>query len=201
MFSAKHSFAEIKECNLKKQKCTTNWGCLPTCTKVFFWFVFCYLVCIFLFVFFVRKNAPQRLFSAVLAFLFSILFPPKACLQYPSFLPIQFFSLFSFCLPFGNSIIFLCFCSATPFWKRSFLGLLLSFIFVAFCFVNVCLFLQKSFPNIPFLKPCSFFSLLLFLFLFSWCMFLPFCFYVGFVFGMFSFVIVLFCFLFCFQTM
>ena len=51
-------------------------------------------------------------------------------------------------------------------------------------------FFETNFSNIPFLNPGCFhfwlvIFLLLFLFLFSWCMFLPFCFYVGFVFGNF----------------
>ena len=62
-----------------------------------------------------------------------------------------------------------------------------------------CLF-ETNFPNIPFFKPkllsllAVYYFLLLFLFLFSWCMFQPFCFYVGFVFGILLFSICVFAF-------
>ena len=104
-----------------------------------------------------------------------------------------------FCLPFQKSMFFFAFCPATPFYKRLFVG----FRFLLFClpfpFLRfVCLF-DTNFPNILFLKPnlLSFlavsFFLLLFLFLFSLCMFQPFCFYVGFVWG----VVFVLCFCFC----
>ena len=52
MFLAKHSFAEIKECKLKQSRnLSKNWGCLPTCKKIFclFWcFGFSSLFCSFL---------------------------------------------------------------------------------------------------------------------------------------------------------
>ena len=78
VFSAKHSFAEIKECNLKKQKFTKNRGCLPTCKKVFFLFVFCCLVVLFfLCAFCLDKKKQKGSFPAILEF---FLFPQKACL-------------------------------------------------------------------------------------------------------------------------
>ena len=64
-------------------------------------------------------------------------------------------------------------------------------------------FFQTNFPNIPFLKPKLLSLLVVYLFLqlflFSCFMFLPFCFDVGFVFGMFYLFLscFLFCFLFC----
>ena len=39
VFSAKHSFAKMKECELKKTEIYKIGGCLPACKKVFF-FVF-----------------------------------------------------------------------------------------------------------------------------------------------------------------
>ena len=76
---------------------------------------------------------------------------------------------------------------------------------MSFSLLTYACFFETNFPNIPFLKPIfgSFFDLLLFLFLCF--MFLPFCFYVGFVFGMFLVcfccVFVVFLVVLSFQTM
>ena len=40
VFSAKHSFVDMKECNLRKTEFTKNRGCLPNCKKFFFGYVF-----------------------------------------------------------------------------------------------------------------------------------------------------------------
>ena len=62
-------------------------------------------------------------------------------------------------------------------------------------------FFETNFPNILFLKPkllsflAASFSYVV-LFLFSWCMFLPFCFNVGFVFG--KYLVLIFCLVSCF---
>ena len=58
------------------------------------------------------------------------------------------------------------------------------FLFLPFPFLMFACLFETNFPNIPFLKPI--FGRLFFFCCFcfvSWCMFLPFCFYVGFVFG------------------
>ena len=104
--------------------------------------------------------------------------------------------LFSFCLLFKIPFVSLLFVHQPLFGRDSLWGVLLSFLFV-FSFLNVFFFLWNKLPSIPFLKPKLLlpfaFFLLLFWFLFSWCMFLPFCFDVGFV-----FVMCLFCFEFVF---
>ena len=209
VFSAKHSFAEIKECNLKKK---TNLpkigGCLPTCKKVFFCLCFCCLVVLFFFaciIFFdLEKKKPNVLFL-----FFSFFVPKRLVFKILLFFLFYFLFWFSFCHPFQNSIFFFDICPSTPFWKT-----------LIFCFFNLsfaCLFpflmfacfFQTNFPHIPFLKPkllsflVVYLFLQLFLFLFSCFMFLPFCFDVGFVFGMSYFVLILFlfCFLFCFHIL
>ena len=103
-------------------------------------------------------------------------------------------------LPFKNQE-FLCFLSINPFLEKTLVGFLLFFFCLPFPFLTFACLFETIFPNIPFLKPKFLsllaFFLLLFLFLFSWCMFQPFCFYVGFV-----LVFVLFCafvFFFCFS--
>ena len=71
VFSAKHSFAEIKECKLKnKHKFTKNWGLFANMQKG-----------VFLFVLFVLGFSPLCFCSVLLFQRFcSILFPQKACL-------------------------------------------------------------------------------------------------------------------------
>ena len=158
-------------------------------------FVLFFCVFVLLFV-----KGPKRLFSCNFRCSFSILFPQKACLWNPSFFLFCFIFI-SFCLAFQIPF-FLTFCPSTLFWK-TLPPLPFVFLFLPFSFHNVCLFLLKqTFLTSPFWNPsCFHFWLLiflLFLFLFSWCTFLPFCFYVGFVLGMFLFSFVFF--LFCFQS-
>ena len=79
------------------------------------------------------------------------------------------------------------------------MGFLLFFFCLPFPFLMFACLFETNFPNIPFLNPScfhywQFIFLLLFLFLFSWCMFQPFCFYVGFVFGILLFFICVFAF-------
>ena len=155
---SKHSFAEIKECKLKCRHLPKIGGLLPTCGGGCIFCCFFLCVCFFLFVFFYFgwKIPPKGYFSAVLLF-FSLLLPQKVCLSNPSLLPIVLFSLFSFCVPFQNSILFLCFLAIKPFLDNIFFfcgggGVLLSFFLFAFSFVNVCLFLRNKLPNTPFFK-------------------------------------------------
>ena len=120
------------------------------------------------------------------------------------FLPILFFLLLS---SLQKSIVLFAFCPSTPFYKRLFVGFLFFFFCLPFPFLRFACLFDTNLPNIPFLKPNSFSFLavsffLLLLFLFSLCMFQPFCFYVGFVYFFVLFcVLLLSSFLFCFQSM
>ena len=174
--------------------------------SVFFFGWFCFfLLPVFLCFCFVKR--PKRLFSCNFRGFLSILFPQKACFKMFIFFLFCFLSLFSFCLPFQNSIFSLLFVHQPLFGKDSLWGFLLSFFFV-FSFLNVCFFLWNKLPSIPFLKPklllfLACFSSVVFVFVFMvyvsaflfWC-WLCFC-YVLFC----IFILFLFCFLFCFQTM
>ena len=64
VFSAKHSFAEMKECNLKRANIPTIGGCLPTCKKVFFLlFFFVWWFCFFfVFLLFGLQNIKKAMF-------------------------------------------------------------------------------------------------------------------------------------------
>ena len=102
------------------------------------------------------------------------------------------FFFFPFVFPFKIPSCFFGFYPWAPFWKT------LSFLFFCVCFLpflTSCLVvsLKQTFLTSPFSKPTCFNfwqSLLCF-------MFLPFCFYVGFVLACFDFVVVLFCFVSC----
>ena len=117
---------------------------------------------------------------------------------FPAFLEFIFFlfCFFCFCLPFQKSIFFFAFLSINPFLEKTLSVVSFVFLLLAF-FLLVCL--KQTFLTSPF-KPKLFsllavyFFLLSFLFLFSWCMFQPFCFYVGFVFGILLFFICVFAF-------
>ena len=82
VFSAKHSFAELKECNLKKQKFTKKKGLFAEMQKgvflVCFFLVVLFFSSVFLCLCFVKK-AQKGYFPAFLE-VFKILFPRKACL-------------------------------------------------------------------------------------------------------------------------
>ena len=77
VFSAKHSFADIKECNLKNKNLSKIGGCLPTCRKVFICLFVCCLVVLFFFVCFIfclENKTPKGYFPAILEY-FSYLCP------------------------------------------------------------------------------------------------------------------------------
>ena len=202
MFSAKHSFAEIKGCKSKK-----NWnlpkigGCLPTCKKVsLFSFVsggFVFSLC------FVRfcKSPPKKAISCNLKVF--PLFTPKG-LSLKSFSSsYSVFALFAFCLPFQNSIFFFGFCPSTHFLKTFFLGgggfFRLSFFCLFLC-ECVLVSLIQTFLTSPFSNPtcfnvwfffsvvCAFFHVLCFCFsVLCWLCF------------RYVLILFLFCFLFCFR--
>ena len=109
MFSAKHSLAEIKECNLK-QKFTKTWGVFAYMQKGV---LFCFL----LFGGFIKnvclEKAPERLFSCNFRVFFLFVSPKGLSLK--SFFSSYsvFFSGFPFVFPF-KSPFFLCFLSISP---------------------------------------------------------------------------------------
>ena len=126
-----------------------------------------------------KLQKPQKVISCNFRFF---------CSPQTSVFKIHFSSYFVFFLVFLLSSLSkfpFCFLSINPFSKT--LLCLVSFIISCLFLMIACLF-ATNFPNIPFLNPnCFHFWLFFFFccfrFLFSWCMFLPFCFYVGFVFG------------------
>ena len=173
---------------------------LVICLVLVVWFFFSLCFCAFV-LYKIAQNGYFHAFLEVFCLLCSHKRPVFNCF----FLPILFFC---FCLPFQKSI-FLCFVHEPLFRKDSLWGFFWFFFCLPFPFLMFACLFETNFPNIPFLKrkllsflAVSFF-LLLFLFLFSRCMFQPFCFYVGFVFVvLFCFVFLfLSCFLFCFQSM
>ena len=131
-------------------------------------------------------NSPKWLYSCIFRGFLFILFPQKACLKL--FLFFLFFFL-CFCLPFQKSIFSVLFVHQ-PLFRKDSLWVFICFSFPVLMFA--CLF-ETNFPDILFKNPsCSqywqfIFSSVVLVFLFSWCMFEPFCFYVGFVVGIFCF--------------
>ena len=137
MFSAKHSFADMRECNLIKNKNLTKiGGGLPECKKVFFFVTFLVLVALFLLFsvflcFCFVQNSPKWLFSCIFRGFLSTLFPQKACLKVFLFFLFCFFLLLSSL----SKIHFLfAFYPSTPFTEDSLWGF--------FSFSFACLFLS-----------------------------------------------------------
>ena len=134
VFSGKHSFADVRECNLTK-KINKNRGCLPECKKVFFVIFLVLVVLFFCFSMFLCfcfvHNSPKWLFSCIFRGFLSILFPQKACLKLFPFFLFYFAFVFSFKIHF-----FFAFCPSTnPFLENiSLWGF--------FCFSFACLFLS-----------------------------------------------------------
>ena len=161
------------------------------CFLVVLFFVACVLVLVFC------KKAQKGYFPAILEVFCLFCSPKRPVFKILFFFLFCFLFWFSFCIPFQNSILSLCFLAISPFLENiNIFGFFICFLF--FPFLMFACFIQTNFPNIPFLKPklLSFWLFIYFFccfcFLFSYFMFLPFCFDVGFVFGMFYFVIVLF---------
>ena len=148
VLSAKHSFADMKECNLKKkQNFAKNRGLFAKMQKgVYLVCFFGFLVVLFLFlrvfVFLFCKRGPKRLFSCNLDFVLSCS-PKRPIFKILLFFLFCFIFLFSLCLPFQNSS-FLWFCPSTPFWKTLLFLASLVFHFLASSFPSVCLFLWNK---------------------------------------------------------
>ena len=160
-----------------------------------FLFVSFWALWFFLFVFlFCLEKAPQK--AIFLQFIF---FPKRPVFKIIIFF--LFFPCFPFVFLFQNSIIFLCFLSINPFLEKIFVWFLLSLFLLPFPFLMFASFFETNFSNIPFLKPTllSFWALYFFFCCFYFCFHgvcVPFCFYVGFVFGMFFFFWFVSCFAF-----
>ena len=177
-------------------------GAFLVCIFVFWWFCF-----FFVFLFFAWKK-PKRLFSCNFRVFILFCVPKRPVFKILLFFLFCFLFWFSFCLPFQNSI-FLCFLSINPFLENINIVGFLIFLFLAFSFLNVCLLISNKRSQRPIFETqvalflVVYLLFVLFLFLFSCFMFLPCCFDVGFVFGMFYFVLglFLFCFLSCFHRL
>ena len=93
---------------------------------------------------------------------------PSANLRLKSSL-LEFFSCFSFCLPFKILFFFFVFCPSAPFWNTFiFEGVLLSFFLLPFSLLMFPCFFATNFPNIPFFKTICF-NHWLFLFFYWYC--------------------------------
>ena len=130
----------------QKQKFTKNRGCLPKCKKVFFgmfffafWW-FCFLLPVFWFLCFVKK-AQKGYFPAILEVFCLFCSHKRPVLR--CFFSSNFF-FFCFCLPFQNSILSLCFLAISPFLENINIFGFFLFLFLAFSFLNVCLFLSNK---------------------------------------------------------
>ena len=187
----------IKECKLKNQKLTKNWGLFASMQQGGFLLSFCFWWFCFFFVFaFVMFLENERLCPALWEFFFSFVPPKSPLFRSSSF---SYSVLFLVCRLSSLSkfqLFFVCLIdSINPFLENFIFG-----VSYVFCLVLCwCLLLSSK---QTFLTSPSSNQLALFLF-FSWfCIFMfcvsSFVFYVGFVFGMFSFVIVCFCFVSCF---
>ena len=142
MFSAKHSFADMRECNLKQTKNLTKiGGGFPECEKVFFgsffgfwWFCFVVSLCFCAFAFYtIAQNGCFPAFAEVFCPFCSHKRPVFDCL---------FSSYFVFCFvfPFKNPF-FLWFLSINPFLEKILCGVSFVFLLLAFSFPNVCMFI------------------------------------------------------------
>ena len=149
MFSAKHSFADMRERKKKKTKigvvCQNGKRCFFGPFWGFGGFVFLVSLCFCASVLYtIARNGYFLAFLEVFCLFCSHKRPVLNCLFSSYF-------VFCFCLPFQKSIFFFAFCPSTPFRKDSLWGF--------FCFSFACLFLmfaclfETNFPNIPFFKP------------------------------------------------
>ena len=142
---AKHSFADMKECNLKKTTIYQKWGVVcQNAKRCFIWPVFLFFffyLCVFVLLF--CTKGLKGYFLAILDLFFFLFCSPKM----PVFKILLFFlfsfSFFPFCFPFQNSIFALLFVHQ-PLLETLLILLSLVFICLAFSFPNVCLFLWNK---------------------------------------------------------
>ena len=134
----------MKECNLKKTKIYQKISCcLPKCKKVFFGLFFLFFggfvffLCVFVLVF--CTKAQKGYFPVILEF--KIFVPPKGFFKILCFFPFSFPFGFPFCLPFQNSIFSLFFVHQPLFENINIFLVSFIFLFLAFSFPNVCMFL------------------------------------------------------------
>ena len=132
----------------QKQKFTKNRGCLPKCKKVFFWYVFfffafwwfCFLLLVFWFLCFVKK-AHKGYFPAILdvfCLFCSHKRPVLRCLFS------SYFVSFAFVFPFKTPFYPFAFWPSAPFLENINIFGFFLFLFLAFSFLNVCLFLSNK---------------------------------------------------------
>ena len=204
MLSAKHSFVDMKECNLNKNKnlpkievvrqnAKRSFSVCFFCFLVVLFFVACLLVLVFV------KKAQKGYVPAILE-VFCLFCSHKRPVLRCFFS--SYFVCFAFVFPFKTPFYPFAFWPSAPFWKTLIFLVSLFFFFLLFPFLMFACFFQTNFPNIPFLKSnllsflaVSFFSVVLvFVLVVYVSTFLFFCCYAGFVFGVFFW----FCFVFCF---
>ena len=146
MFSAKHSFVDLKECTLIKNKNFTKiGGGLPECKRVFFGMFFCcFLVVLFLvacvLVLVFCKKAQKGYFPAILEVFCLFCSHKRPALK--CFIS-SYFVFFCFCLSFQQSIFIFFLCINNFLENINVFGFFL-FLFLAFSFLNVCLFLSNK---------------------------------------------------------
>ena len=109
---------------------------------------FCFLVvlffvaCVFVLVF--CKKAQKGYFPAILEVFCLFCSPKRPVFKILLFFLFCFLFWFSFCLPFQNSILSLCFLAISPFLENINIFGFFIFLFLAFSFLNVCLFLSNK---------------------------------------------------------
>ena len=204
VFSAQHS-CRNERVQVEETEIYQNLGLFANMPKVLFCLLFIFWCFVFfsLFLFFLEK--PKKGYFPAILEGYPLLFPPKACLENPSLLPILFFLFFllSSLSKFHIFLCFLCFLSINPFWRTFSVGLLLSLLSFSFGFplLRFACFFKTSFPknpNIPFFKnnllSCLFsFRLLFFCFHVSWFCFSVLCWFCfWFVFFCYCYVFVMF---------
>ena len=141
VFSAKHSFADMRQCNLKKTNNFTKiGGGLPECKKVFFGSFLGVLVVFFVSLCFcafalytIAQNGYIPAFLEVFCLFCSHKRPVFNCFFS------SYFVFFAFVIPFKNPF-FLCFLSINSFLENIICGVSFVFLLLAFSFPNVCLF-------------------------------------------------------------
>ena len=149
---SKHSFAEVKECQLKNRNLPKIGGCLPTYKEVFFWSVvwfcwwFCWWFCLLFlcaFVLLFCKKGPKRQFSSSFRVFFLFCSPKRPVFK--SFFYSYSVFIFVFLLSSQSEFHFsLYFVHQLLFGKHSYFGVSFVVLFLAFSFPNVCLFLWNT---------------------------------------------------------